>query len=126
MSISTNLWQAQIGTFGIIIPKLSKAKFQNSFKLVSWFGIMIAKLSKAKFQNSFILVSWFGITIAKLSKAKFQNSFILSFCFLITFLLLLLILSNDAELNLGPKKDSSKRNSSTAHWNLNSIRPTYS
>ena len=59
--------------------------------------------------------------IAKLSKAKFQNSFILSFCFLITFLLLLLILSNDAELNLGPKKDRSKRNSSTAHWNLNRI-----
>ena len=34
---------------------------------------------------------------------------------------LLLILSNDVELNPCPKKDSSKRNFSIAHWNLNSI-----
>ena len=51
----------------------------------------------------------------------FQNSFVLSFFFLITFLSLLLILSNDVDLNPDPKKDSSKRNFSIAHWNLNSI-----
>ena len=37
------------------------------------------------------------------------------------FLTLRLILSNYVELNPGPKKDSSKRNFSIAHWNLNSI-----
>ena len=86
MPISTILWRAQIGTFGIMIAKLC------------------------------VMNTWSSIT-----KAKFQNSFVLSFFFLITFLSLLLILSNDIELNPGPKKDSSKRNFSLAHWNLNSI-----
>ena len=86
MSISTNLWRVQRGTFGIMIAKLC------------------------------VTNTWSSIT-----KAKFQNSFVLSFFFLITFLSLLLILSNDIELNPGPKKDSSKRNFSLAHWNLNSI-----
>ena len=45
----------------------------------------------------------------------------LSFFYLITFLSFLLILSNDVELNPGPKNDNSKRNFSIAHWNLNSI-----
>ena len=63
-----------------------------------------------------VMNTWFSIT-----KAKFQNSFVLSFFFLITFLSLLLILSNDIELNPGPKKDSSKCNFSIAHWKLNSI-----
>ena len=69
---------------------------------------MIAKLC--------VMTIWSIIT-----KAKFQNFFVLSFSFVITFLSLLLILSNDVELNPGPKKDSSKRNFSIAHWNLNSI-----
>ena len=86
MPISTNLWRAQIGTFGILIAKLC------------------------------VMNTWSSIT-----KAKFQNSLVFSFFFLITFLLLLLILSNDVELNPGPKKDSSKRNFSIAHPNLNSI-----
>ena len=86
MPISTNLWRAQIGTFGIMIAKLC------------------------------VMNTWSSIT-----KAKFQSSFVLSFFFLITFLSLLLILSNGVELNPGPKKDSSKRNFSIAHWNLNSI-----
>ena len=34
---------------------------------------------------------------------------------------MLLILSNDVELNPGPKKDGSKSNFSIVHWNLNSI-----
>ena len=62
------------------------------------------------------MATWSSIT-----EAKFQNSFVLSFFFLITFLSLLLILSNDVELNPGPKKDSPKRNFSIAHWNLKSI-----
>ena len=86
MPISTILWRAQIGTFGIMIAKLC------------------------------VMKTWSSIT-----KAKFQNSFVLSFFLLITFLSLLLILSNDVELNPGPKKDNSKRNFSIAHWNLNSI-----
>ena len=86
MPISTNLWRAQIGTFGIMIAKPC------------------------------VMNTWSSIT-----EAKFQNSFVLSFFFLITFLSLLLILSNDVELNPGPKKDSPKRNFSIAHWNLNSI-----
>ena len=90
MPISTNLWRAQIGAFGIMIAKLC------------------------------VMNTWSSIT-----KAKFQNSFVLSFFFLITFLSLLLILSNDIELNPGPKKDSSKRNFSIAHWNLNSIAAQY-
>ena len=69
---------------------------------------MIAKLC--------LMNTWSSIT-----EAKFQNSFVLSFFFLITFLSLLLILSDDVELNPGPKKDRSKRNFSIAHWNLNSI-----
>ena len=71
-------------------------------------GIMIAKLCVMNIWSSII-------------KAKFQNSFVPSFFFLITFLSLLLILSNDVELNPGPKKDSSKGNFSVAHWNLNNI-----
>ena len=71
-------------------------------------GIIIVKLC---FMNI-----WFNIT-----KGKFHNSFVLSFFYLITFLSLLLIFSNDVELNLGPKKDSSKRNFSIAHLNLNNI-----
>ena len=86
MPISTILWRAQIGTFGIMIAKLC------------------------------VMKTWSSIT-----KAKFQNSFVLSFFLLITFLSLLLILSNDVELNPGPKKDNSKRNFSIAHWNFNSI-----
>ena len=86
MPNSTNLWRAQIGTFGIMIAKLC------------------------------VMSTWSSIT-----KAKFQNSFVLSFFFLITFLSLLLILSNDFELNPGLKKDSSKRNFPIAHWNVNSI-----
>ena len=86
MSISTNLWRVQIGTFGIMIAKLC------------------------------VMNTWSSIT-----KAKFQDSFVLSFFFLITLLSLLLMLSNDVELNPGPKKDSSKPNVSIAHWNLNSI-----
>ena len=34
---------------------------------------------------------------------------------------MLLVLSNDVELNPGPKKDSSNDNFSITHWNLNSI-----
>ena len=75
---------------------------------IGTFGIMIAKLC--------VMNAWSSIT-----KAKFQNSFMLSFFFLITFLSFLLILSNDVELNPGPKNDNSKRNFSIAHWNLNSI-----
>ena len=60
-------------------------------------------------------------TWSSITEAKFQNSFVLSFLFLITFLSLLLILSNDIELNPDPKKDSSKCNVSMAYWNLNSI-----
>ena len=86
MPISTNLWRAQIVTFGIMIAKLC------------------------------VINTWSSIT-----KAKFQKSFVLSFVFLITFLSLLLVLSNDVELNPGPKKNSSKRNFSIAHWNLNCI-----
>ena len=41
--------------------------------------------------------------------------------FLITFLSFILILSNDNELNSGPKRESCKRTFSIAHWNLNSI-----
>ena len=41
--------------------------------------------------------------------------------FLITFLSFLLIFSNAVELTPRPKKDSSNRNFSIAHWNLNSI-----
>ena len=63
-----------------------------------------------------VMNTWSSIT-----KAKFQNSFVLSFFFLITFLSLLLIFSNNVELNPGPKKDSSKRNFSKAQWNLTSI-----
>ena len=37
------------------------------------------------------------------------------------FFSLLLILSNDIELHAVPKKDSSKRNSPIAHWNLKGI-----
>ena len=44
-----------------------------------------------------------------------------SFFFLITFLSFLLILSNDAELDPGPKNDSSKRSFLIAGRNLNSI-----
>ena len=60
-------------------------------------------------------------TWSSITKAKFQNSFVLSFFFLITFLALLLILSNDVELNPGSKKDNSKRNFSIAQWNLNNV-----
>ena len=66
--------------------------------------------------QNFVLWTWSSIT-----KAKFQNSFVLSYFFLITFLSLLLILSNDVQLNPGPNKDSSKRSFSIAHWKLNSI-----
>ena len=62
---------------------------------------MIAKLC--------VMNTWFSIT-----KAKFQNYFVLSFFFLITFLSLLLILSNDVELNPSLKKDRSNRNFSIA------------
>ena len=86
MPISTNLWQVQIGTLGIMIAKLC------------------------------VTSTWSSVT-----KAKFRNSFVLSFFFLITFLSLLLILSSNAKLNPGPKKDSSKRNFLIAHWNLNII-----
>ena len=72
------------------------------------FGTMTAKLC--------VMNTWSTFT-----KAKFQNSSVLSFFFLITFLSLLLILSNDVELNPGPKKDSSNGNFSIARWNLNSI-----
>ena len=65
MPINTNLWRAQIGTFGIMIAKLC------------------------------VMNTWSSIT-----KATFQNSFVLSFFFLITFLLLLLILS-DKKIALG-------------------------
>ena len=60
-------------------------------------------------------------TWSSITKAKFQNSFVLYFFFLISFLSFQLIFSKDIELNPGPKKDSSKRNFSIAHWNLNSI-----
>ena len=75
---------------------------------IGTFGIIIAKLC--------VMNTWSSIT-----KAKLQNSFVLSFSFLITFLSLILILSNNVELNPDPKKDSSKRNFSIAHWNLSSI-----
>ena len=58
-----------------------------------------------------------GLASPKLS----FRTLLCSFCFLITFLSFLLILSNDVELNPGPKNDNSKRNFSIAHWNLNSI-----
>ena len=76
------------------------------------FGIMIAKLC--------VMNTWSSIT-----KAKFQNSFVLSFFFLITFLSLLLILSNNVELNPGPMKDRCKGNFSIAHWNLSSTAAQY-
>ena len=60
-------------------------------------------------------------TWSSITRAKFQNSIVLSVFFLITFLSLLLILSNYVELNQCPKKDSSKGNSSMVHCNLNSI-----
>ena len=60
--------------------------------------------------------AWSSIT-----KATFLNFFVLSFFFLITFPSLLIILSNDVELHPVSKKDTSKRNFSIAHWNLNSI-----
>ena len=72
------------------------------------FSIMIAKLCAMN-------------TWSSINKAKFQNSFVLYSFFLYISLSLLLILANDVELNLGTKKDSSKRNFSIAHWNLNSI-----
>ena len=71
-------------------------------------GIIITRLC--------VIDIWSSIT-----KAKFQNSFVLSFFFLITVVSLLLILSNNAELNSGPKKDSAKRKFSISHWNFNSI-----
>ena len=71
-------------------------------------GIMITELC--------VINIWSSIT-----KAKFQNSFVLSFFFLITVLSLLLILSNDVELNSGPKKDSAKCKFSISHRNFNSI-----
>ena len=46
------------------------------------------------------------------------------FFFLITFLSLLVILSNDIELNPGPRKDSSNHNFSIAYWNINSNAKT--
>ena len=82
MPINTNLWRAQIGTFGIMIAKLC------------------------------VMNTWSSIT-----KTTFQNSFVLSFFLLITFLSLLLILSDNVELNPGPKKDSSECNFSIARWN---------
>ena len=75
---------------------------------IGTFCIMIAKL-------------WVMNTLSSITITKLQNSFVLSFFFLITFLSILLILSNDVELNPGPKKNSSKRNFSIALWNLNSI-----
>ena len=60
-------------------------------------------------------------TCSSINKAKFQNSFVLSFFLLIAFLSLLLILSNDVELNPGSKRDNSKHNFSKAHQNLKSI-----
>ena len=75
---------------------------------IGTFGIMIAKLC--------LVNTWSSIT-----KAKFQNSFVLPLFLLILFLSLLLLLSNDVEFNLVPKKDSPTRNFSIARWNLNSI-----
>ena len=88
MLISTNLWRAQIGTFGTLIVKLC------------------------------VMNTWSRIT-----KAKFRNFFVFSVFFLITFLSLLLNLSNNGELNRVPKKDTSKPNFSIFqyHQNLNSI-----
>ena len=69
------------------------------------FGIIIVNLC---FMNA----------CSSITKAKFQNSFAFSFSFLIFFLSLLLLLSNDVELNPGPQKDSPNRNFSIAHWNF--------
>ena len=71
-------------------------------------GKMIAKLC--------VMNTWDSTT-----KAKFQNSFVLSFFFLIMFLSFLLILSNNVELNPGPKKDRHSSIFSIAHLNWNSI-----
>ena len=74
------------------------------------------KIDKLCFMNT-----WSSIT-----KAKFQHSFVLCFYFLITFLSLLLILSNDIEFNPGPIKNSRNYNFSIAHWNLYSIAAKHS
>ena len=71
-------------------------------------GKMIAKLC--------VMNTWDSTT-----KAKFQNSFVLSFFFLIMFFSFLLILSNNVELNPGPKKDRYSSIFSIAHLNWNSI-----
>ena len=53
MPVSTNVWRAQIGTFGIMIAKLclvntwcsiTKAKLQNSFALSFFFQILFLSL----------------------------------------------------------------------------------
>ena len=74
---------------------------------IGTFGIMIAKLC--------IMNTW-----SSLPKLSFRT-FLCSLFFLITFLSLLILFSNDVELNPDPKKDTSSRNFSIAHWNLNSI-----
>ena len=53
MSISTNLWRAQIGTFGIMIAKLCVINTWSS-------------IAKVKFQNSFMLSFFFLITFLSL------------------------------------------------------------
>ena len=54
------------------------------------------------------------------TKLSFRT-FLCSLFFLITSLSLILLLSNDTELNPGPKKDISNQNFSIAYWNLKSI-----
>ena len=53
MLISTNLWQPQIGTFGIMIAKLCVMNTWSS-------------ITKAQFQNSFVLSFFFLITFHSL------------------------------------------------------------
>ena len=50
MPISTNLWRAKIGTFGIMIAKLCVMNTWSS-------------ITKAKFQNSFVLSFFLLITV---------------------------------------------------------------
>ena len=53
MPISTNLWRAQIGTFGIMIAKLCGVNIWSS-------------ITEAKIQNSFVLSFFFLITFLSL------------------------------------------------------------
>ena len=60
MPVSTNLWRAQIGTFGMMIVKLCVMN--------TW-----SRITKAKFQNSFVLSFFFLITFFSLLLILFND-----------------------------------------------------